>query len=1243
MEKKLMVKNIYIPIHNRAFWGFQLILFALCPLFSQKSSPAEEEGMDVTEEIPEVSDIKLTPVFPDTEEGLIYIEGEDAVSTNFATSPVYNYGASSYSSLQLIQQNSPYGGQSYYAEYAFYVKDPGEYSFWYGGTPSGPKEDIYPSYASPFRYFLDNKEPVEVYRENQSVVQAYTPSYYWNEIGNISLEEGVHTLRFEVSEKRRFDGQFYFFLDAFFFLKTERMEEELTLVPPVFPLERTDRSIDNPFQSIAYYENIIKENPGNKNAYIVLSMVYSLLGDYINAIRNLNSAINLDSEDPYPLLLMAKNRIWNGEVTAGLNLYRQLVALAPDNPVYWAEAGKVAAWTGKYRDSIDFFTKGLEVFPDDLNLMVNLGLTYLWMSRSEEAENMFQEAMEGIEGDHDRIMDLGQIHELSGYPENAVEIYAQEISRSPEFLETYLALEKSYRNSGEREKAARVIELIYNSFEESPAFTSYMNVYEQQVQLKQTILDNYREELEKNPDNISLRQELAQTYFWNGLKEEAVDESLRILVNKMFLVFRNFDTQARDLLDMRDTLAYRSKEFADIDESYAKEMEQLESLFERYAKAGEARKKNPDDPALVSEVETLSFSLSEAFHRAEYRNRELETFKERLENLKSRWAVLSAEQTREEELFRQLLGDLDWSWDRDFTKAELQQVQRNEPFLSGYILGRLAMIEGRNATAVRYLDQEVFSDSPFARYSLYQSLLWMGEEEGRQDLWEEEADMLTLYNQNLFDLEASGVSREDSGEFYIPLKEDIERISEKASREEAEFDQYRTVLQNTHQDIQKSLDRKLNRQIYALEQDTYKLRYELGDYYLDMGENLKASLQYDRVLAMDPWNISANYKLGVVSQRYGNWYRAMQQYRKVYYQNPLYENAASYYNQLARSHADAIHITAQNITDPSRISHQGNADYHRNITDRLGWGFSYQMDVDSLYRTYGTEDPSSFKLQTLDLKLPVTISQWDLEVTPFGGFHLFNRFFGSRYDFNPFQPVSLEENRTATTFQPRGGVDLTWKQDFLTAQALYTYELEEDSLFEGRNLTTQHALDLSADTYFPMENKESLGPVTTRTFGSFKVLNSENALQGNQVYQIVQEASLGYSLSKKPSIRITGNGLFNYENSKETPVTDYYAPEDIFELKGGLRGTLGFHNASYTENLELSLYGSGGSYWAGRGDPSMKLEGQLSLYYVKDSMMLYLIAGTNGTFSEGLSEDPGYWEVSATLGCRLNMPSFLVP
>ena len=1236
-------KRVGIPFCTTALL---FLLFSFSQLSAQENSGENAETPSAEEEdlLPVKPEIKVTPVFPDSEEGLIYIEGEDAVSTNFSTSAVYNYGASAFRSLQLIQQNAPYGGRPYYAEYAFYAEEAGDYYFWYGGTPSGPKEDVYPSYASPFRYTLDDQTPVPVYRENLAVVQAYTPSYYWMQVGKVSLTQGVHKIRIEVPEKRRFDGQYYFFLDSFFFLREDLIDKELEKVPARFPRDRMNRSIDNPFQSVSYYEDVIRENPGNKNAYIVLSMIYSLLGDYINAIKNLNSAVNLDSKDPYPLLLMAKNRIWNGEVTAGLNLYQQLLVLAPDNPSYWAEAGKVAAWTGMYRESLDFFNKGLKRFPDDLNLKVNLGLTYLWMSRSKEADQTFLEAEKSTRGDHERTMELGNTHSLSGYPAFAAEIYKNEISDSPEFLETYLALEQAYRNSGERDRADNVIKLIYDTFEESEEFFSYMDVYEEKVRMKEGILDGYRQALKENPDNISLRQELAQTYFWNGLREEAVDESLRVLINKMYLVFRDFDTKAEGLLTLRDELSYLGGRFNRIFTAYSDAGKELDSAYSTYMKALKASEKKPDDQELAKTLDSQSVLYSRAFNNAVLWTDRLAEQERILEDFSQEWNDLAAEEVREEVVFQQLLGESEWSWDRNFTQQELREVQRDEPLLSQYILGRLALIEGRKDEAARYLNSPVFKADPPGRYALFQTWLWQGNRDKQISLWETEADVLTLYRQHLFDQEAlSWDETSEEGGYYIPSAEDIASLTKILSDRSRKFSGDLQKLLSLEESIEKALDSKLNRQIYNLEQETYLLRYELGNYYLDMDENIKASGQFYRVLAMDPWNISANYKLGVVSQRYGNWSRAMDQYKKVYYQNSNYENAAHYYNQLARANADNIHISSQNITDPSVISYRSNVEYASLINNRLGWGFTYQLDVDRQYKAFNGQDPSSYKLHTLAFNVPVSFPEWNLTVTPLGGFYLSNDYFNEDAGSGT---VDISDYIDARNVEALAGAGIAWEYDFLNTDLSYRYELEEDSLFADRNLTRSHTFELTASTYFPLATKDFWGPVATRTYGSLQFLQGEGDGPSNRISQFLQELSVGYVVSQKPFIRLTANGIFNYENGEDPDVIDYYTPENVMEAKGGLRGTMSFHNAAYTENLEMSLWGSGGGYWTDQEDtasPALKLEGQFSVYYVKNDMTLYMMMGANGTFDEGISAAAQYWELSATLGCRVNVPSLLIP
>jgi hypothetical protein len=157
---------------------------------------AQEEGVEdqlaegVEEEDLVAPDTKVEPVFPEENEALIFVEGEDAVSTNFTNEPILNYSCSKFRTLQLNRRTGLQGGRSFYATFVLYVEDPGEYELWYGGTPPGPADELLPSYASPFSLSLDGGQPLSVSRESVAVVEQYAPSYYWNYVGDIPLEAG---------------------------------------------------------------------------------------------------------------------------------------------------------------------------------------------------------------------------------------------------------------------------------------------------------------------------------------------------------------------------------------------------------------------------------------------------------------------------------------------------------------------------------------------------------------------------------------------------------------------------------------------------------------------------------------------------------------------------------------------------------------------------------------------------------------------------------------------------------------------------------------------------------------------------------------------------------------------------------------------------------------------------------------------------------------------------------------------
>ncbi|MBA7613228.1 hypothetical protein ES703_20473 [subsurface metagenome] len=252
---------------------------------------------------------------------------------------------------------------------------------------------------------MDDAEPRPVYREDMVVVEEYAPSYYWCLVSELELDTGQHTIRFTVSEKRRYDGRYYFYLDCFFLVRKKEGKRVVGKpVPELFPLDMDNRSRDYPFRAIEDYQILIREESDKIEPYIELSSIYTLLSDYLSALKYLKRALLIDPENLDVLLLIAKNLIWKGDVAAGLENYRELLLKDPKRLDIWQEAGKVAAWTGRYDESISFFQVGLEKFPENLSLAVNLGLTCLWAGKGKEAEEYFTEARKTTGEDYEQLI-----------------------------------------------------------------------------------------------------------------------------------------------------------------------------------------------------------------------------------------------------------------------------------------------------------------------------------------------------------------------------------------------------------------------------------------------------------------------------------------------------------------------------------------------------------------------------------------------------------------------------------------------------------------------------------------------------------------------------------------------------------------------------------------------------------------------------------------------------------------------
>ena len=402
-------------------------------------------------------------------------------------------------------------------------------------------------------------------------------------------------------------------------------------------------------------------------------------------------------------------------------------------------------------------------------------------------------------------------------------------------------------------------------------------------------------------------------------------------------------------------------------------------------------------------------------------------------------------------------------------------------------------------------------------------------------------------------------------------------------------------------------------------------------------------------IAIDPWNISATYKLGIVEQRYGHWSDAMEFYKKVYQQDSSYENVVYYYNQLARSHADNFTGSMQLTNSPSEIALTGKFEYDTEFNSYFGLGINYTLDQQRRYYAIDGQQKGSFQVHLLEAFLPITFNVIGLSVTPHGGLYAESLYYKDDGFIFSDSVTMVEFLKEISTF-PKFGISARWSMDFLTLDLSWDNSIEADTFYIYPDFESdkdmrypnvrKNDIALNAATWFNLEGVDFLGPLTTRTYGRLQLMDD-----GNTKWQVFQDAMLGFTLLSNPVIRVSPFMSVNYEDSVVDPDVDYvyYAPQNVLEAKGGLRSAFTFPSADWSRAFEAVLWAAGGGYWSNLGDTELfeanaKVEGGLGATWVKNSDMYYLNLNSAGTF-DGTGNT--YWELSLVLGTNLKLPGLL--
>lgn len=1185
---------------------------------------------------------KVEPVFSSSVAGMAWVEAERATATNFAGEATLDYGSSGYKVLQLNREGR---SAAYYAEYGFVLDSGGTWSLWIGGTPPGPQSELQASFVSPIVVSIDGGAPEALYRERVEVNSRYSTNNYWFVAQKtFALGAGTHTLRFEITEARKYDSRCYFSLDAFFLLEAgspaRTAGAERAGLPAQFPKDLDDRSIDQPYLSIPQYEYAIQTAPKDKERYLLLAQVYSLIGDHGSAIKTLARGRVVAGDDIRFTLQMAKSRIWSGEIDEGLRLYREYLASPGADPTVWAEAAKISAWLMKYPEAEALYKDALAQRPGDLNLEVNYGLTLLWQSRGLEGEKALESAwLKGKE--HPRtVAELASIYMVSGYPDRARTTYERGIKLYPDELELYLSLADLFALSDKPEEFENVIKMIDERFSKSERLDAVIAAKRESASLRDKALAEYRAKLDESPDNLELRLELLKAYYWNGMLGEALGQADEILVNKLYTVLQGLEEDlvaTYRLIDSESLMSPAMTMAASESAALAKSLRAAgESLLKAKARSAIAEKgkdaKRAEKAATELEAATVAATAEQA--KASSLVEWAEQSAEMAESLIADAAIDSALRDADQALLDKLAP---WAWNIDRELAFLASLGDGNA-LAAFARERIASLAGKDLPSP---SAELAAFAPAGRIAA-QATLWKS---GKTDF---EAIMRTGYYPYL-----DGLAETAAALSWEPPAEpeaggyDGDASRELAARLDAVAAKCAGLVARVS-DSKRSLfaraEARLRARMYQYDTETQADRRELADVYLRLGKPAEAAESLARVLAVNPSDSASMFTLGRAREIAGDWNGAMSTYREVYDLNPRYESAVSSYNRLAGVHAATLESDLVSVVDSSESVERATLSYDTPINSAIVMNASYTMTRMRVHAPASGAFPVSAALHTVELGLP-----WSLTGT---GFTLRGTIGGTvKNKLGDFLPPDASEFSWDTIggfieTAPRLGAGASWEQGPWQASLEYSFSQVEDTFYSDRLPYYAHKGDAYASWFKTVPSRDLARTLSLRAGGSLSnvaIAPGSASYAPDAVDNLLWSASLtaseGNRIGKSGRLTVDLSLSISYEDSTHPEAEDYYSPSEVLVVKGGPSISLA-PEGTPAEGIGFSARLWPG-YYAASGDGRPYFDGELELSSRSSRATMYLRLGV--TYAAASDASSAWWSGQVGVGAKIRLGDYIIP
>lgn len=269
------------------------------------------------------------------------------------------------------------------------------------------------------------------------------------------------------------------------------------------------------------------------------AQIYYEIGEYENALADINFLLNKDPENSEYLELLKKIRIKTVRLADAINVLKILIDKNPDNYLLHEEIIELCIKNKNFESALEYCDKALSAKNVNMCKIQNLlALTYINISRVPEGIAIIENNLAENPGNKEAQITLAKAHCMSSDFDKAIFIYQQLISEAPsrELDDLKLGLSKVFMDYAaflwDKNKFTDAFNKYLKALEydkTSPQIYFYLGQISHKIKNYSETLNYYKMAIQLAPNNMFFRTILAQFYEEMENRAEATELYNQIL------------------------------------------------------------------------------------------------------------------------------------------------------------------------------------------------------------------------------------------------------------------------------------------------------------------------------------------------------------------------------------------------------------------------------------------------------------------------------------------------------------------------------------------------------------------------------------------------------------------------------------------------------------------------------------------------------------------------------------------